>query len=538
MRHLASILSLWTLGCKPVPDPPPGVLPSADSGEPATCEAHRLVLSQSFDDTTLPTRASPSKSWPGVAVGDFDGDDWPDVLMAYGGGSTLMRNDGTGRLIQDDAATADGEPLPRARSVAAADIDGDGDLDAFLGLYESGREQLVLRNDGTGHFTREPIAGSTAIPWGASFADLDGDGRIDLYIATYDAPHDAETIMAGEAEGSGHAVYTQRADGSFQALPGAIPDAVQAGLSLQGALVDYDLDGDLDLYMTNDFGPFVLPNKMLENDGTGHFSVVDDCYCDLAMYAMGTGVGDPDNDGDPDLFISNVGSPVYLENQGDGTFADATRASGGYIEPTPENMTSWATTFFDADQDGCEDVLVVYGRLNSEGQLILDHESDGAWSEAEDQPDVLLRGDCAGGFTRAPAEDFADPGRARAMAIGDLDRDGRPDVITAGKHYLNVWLAEGGCAPGLRITLDAGPGNRQGFGAKVEVLGAEGTQTRWMRTDTTASSSEAALYVGLGTASHARSVVVTWPDGTREQVDDVPAGTPLHIEQGVGVVAR
>ncbi len=464
-----------------------------------------------------------------MAVGDFDGDDWPDIFLAYGGGSTLLRNDGAGRFEMADDGSVDGQPIPRARAVAATDVDGDGDLDAFLGLYETNTEQLLLRNDGNGHFTSERIAGSNAIPWSATFADFDSDGRVDLYIATYDAPHDATVIMSGEQAGRGHAVYLQSEPGAFERADGAIPDAVQPGLSLQGALIDYDLDGDLDLYQTNDFGPFVLPNQLLENDGTGYFQVVDDCFCDLPMYAMGTGVGDPDNDGDPDLFISNVGSPVFLQNLGDGSFADSTRANGSYIEPTPQNMTSWATTFLDANQDGCEDILVVYGRLNSEAAYILEYESGGAWEDGNEQEDVLLFGDCEGNFERAPADVFSDSGRARAMAVGDLNRDGRPDVVIAGKHFVNIWLGDGGCEPGLTVTLDAGGRNRQGLGSCVEVEVDGRIQTRWMRTDTTASSSEAALFFGLGTGSSIDTLTVTWPDGGVTVLEDVEAGAPLHV---------
>lgn len=515
-------LSLFACGT----DEPPESLP------PVTweaCEDHRLVQTQSFDQDALPDRSSPSKGWPGLAVGDFTGDGVPDVLMAYGGGSALFRGDGTGQLRDDPDVTLDGEPLPRARAVAAADLDSDGDLDAVLSPYDSGDLQILMFNDGQGRFTSRALPESGFITWTTSFGDLDGDGRLDLYLATYDAPHEAEIIMSGEATGTGHAVYLQQPDGSFERQPDALPASVDPAVSLLGQLVDVDADGDLDVYMTNDFGPFVLPNQLLLNDGQGHFTLAPDCDCDVSMYSMGTAVGDPDSDGDPDLYISNVGSPRLLTNLGDGTFYDSTATSGAGIDPAPDNMTSWGTAFFDADQDGCQDLMIIYGGLSSDGQLVMDYESGGEWREEPGQRDALLLGDCQGGFERAPDETFSDDERARAMAVGDLDQDGRPDVVIAGKHFLHVWLTEGGCSPGLTLRLDAGDGNRNGVGARVAVDLGEHTQTQWLMPANTAASSEPALFFGFGGRSRADHVTITWPDGAVDVLDDVAAGTRLAL---------
>jgi hypothetical protein len=94
---------------------------------------------------------------------------------------------------------------------------------------------------------------------------------------------------------------------------------------------------------------------------------------------------------------------------------------------------------------------------------------------------------------------------------------------------VNIWLGDGGCEPGLTVTLDAGGRNRQGLGSCVEVEVDGRIQTRWMRTDTTASSSEAALFFGLGTDSSIDTLTVTWPDGGVTVLEDVEAGAPLHV---------
>ncbi|MFT5684713.1 MAG: hypothetical protein ACI8RZ_005657 [Myxococcota bacterium] len=515
------------VGCQETPNTGTTVATTPVTWE--TCDDFQMTLSQEWDNDTLPQRSSAEQSWPGQALGDFNGDGSADVLMAYGGGSSLFLGDGTGTLTIWEEATLDGAPLPRARAVAAADIDSDGDLDAFLGLYDEDTNQIFMINDGTGHFTSRTIEGSAHVPWGGSFGDLNGDGLLDLYIATYTTAHTAAPIMAGEVFGTGHGVYFQQTDGTFRREDSALPAEVDVAVSLQGALIDADLDGDLDVYMTNDFGPFLLPNRLLLNDGTGHFTVDASCTCDVAMYAMGAAVGDGNDDGAPDLFVSNIGSPKYLMNLGDGSFADATLSNGSFIAPTPENMTSWGTTFLDANLDSCMDIIVVYGRLNSDGALVMDYESGGEWTEGDEQGDLLLLGDCAGGFSRAAEDVFHNPLRSRAVAIGDLNADGRPDVIVSGKHFLNVWLGEGGCAPGLTVALDSGPGNRHGIGASVAVDLGERAVTQWMLPDTTASSSQHTLYFGFGGRSHADSVTVTWPDGATEVFETVEPGTVLNL---------
>ena len=546
-KHIILLSILVSLGCtsEQPPEPPPlavqetNAQPEVPEILPITlgeeivqesCPDHQMVLSQEFSSELLPTRDSPERGSPGVAAGDFTGDGWPDVFLAYGGGSVLFVNDGNGRLVEDEGATLDGQPLPPGRAASAADIDGDGDLDVFLGLEDSTREQILLRNQGNGQFSRIVLEGSDALPWGASFADLNADGRVDIYVATHTAAHDYDSVFNEEAVGYGHGVYMQAENGRFVKNEDALPMSSLDSLSYQGALIDADGDGDMDIYLANDFGPWVEPNKLLENDGTGHFTEAESCHCDLAMFAMGAAVGDPDNDGDPDMYLSNVGSPVYLENMGDGSFVDATHASGSWLEPTPDQMTSWATLFVDVDQDTCEDLFIVYGSTGADESFLAAVGEDD-WTEEKKQTDVLLRGDCTGHFKRAPEHEFADRTRARAAATADLNRDGRPDLITAGKHFMNVWLGQGGCESSLRIRLKGPAGNRLGLGAKVEVTTSNRTQTRWMTIDSTASSSEPVLLVGLGQADYADTVTVTWPNGSVQTFSDVSKDEELVVSR-------
>lgn len=497
--------------------------PGGPADPDAACDGPvSFAVTQAWEKEDLPNRDPQQRVAPGVAIGDLDGDGAPDLWMAYEGGSMVLMNDGAGRFSEADALL-DGAALPSAGSVALADLDGDGDLDAWLGR-RSGAD-LLAYNDGELRFHAVETEDSTYAPWTGSFGDLDLDGDLDLVVGTFAAAFDPYAIVQGGVTGAGMAVHLQASDGTFHKRHDALPEEALTSLNLQPTLIDADEDGDLDLYLANDFGPYVLPNRLLLNDGTGRFARAPDCGCEVSMFAMGAGGGDANGDGLPDLFISNVGQPVLLLGAGDGTFYDATLASGAAIPPTESNMTSWGTAFADLTLDGCEDMVIGYGRLGDDFDVSSLATADASWVDGDVQNAVLLQGDCAGGFERWDEAGFTEPSRSRALAIGDLDRDGRPDIVTVGKHFLHVWLAEGGC-PALRVTLDAGPGNRQGIGARVRAWSGDSVQTRWMLPATTASSSLAELY--FSSPAPFDRIEVTWPGGVTTVAEHVPEHGDWH----------
>ena len=119
-----------------------------------------------------------------------------------------------------------------------------------------------------------------------------------------------------------------------------------------------------------------------------------------------------------------------------------------------------------------------------------------------------------------------DPSRTRAVAVGDLDQDGRPDLVTAGKYFLRTWHTDGGCEPGIQVRLDGGGRNHAGIGARVTLEADGRTFTKWMLPSTTGSASATELYFGL--PGDSGDLTVTWPDGEETVVRDVPRG-PVEI---------
>ena len=493
-----------------------------------TCEAPRITLQDEFTEEELPTTFDAAHTLQGIGVGDLDGDGWLDVLMAYGGGAVGLRNDGTGTLVLDPTIDADGAPLPSAQAVALADLDGDGDLDAYLGR-DRGYFGTILTNDGTGHFTSQELPNSAQAAMTGAFADFDGDLDLDLYVGATVTDSDGQAIVDGlVTAGDGDRLFIRGDDGLYVDETAArIPADSSWGWTFQGSPLDYDDDGDLDLYLAHDWGAYILPNRLLKNDGTGHFTRVEDCFCELVMYAMSAAVGDADYDGRPDLYLTDIGGPNLLLNGGDGTFIDATVPLGADVPATESSLTSWGSTFVDLDQDSWTDIAMVFGQLG-QPELVGEVAGTEGMVDGATQVDVMLMGDSSGGFEK-PDLGWADGGRKRAVAVGDLDRDGDPDLLTAGKYFLRQWRTDGGCGAGVRVVLTGRGGNQQAIGARVQADIGDRTITQWALPSTTGSSNAPELYFGVGTAHQIDRIRVTWPDGSTGEAGRSEPGQTVQL---------
>lgn len=458
---------------------------------------------------------------PGVALGDLDGDGWLDALLAYGGGSMGFRNDGAGNLVMEPGFTMDGGPLPSAEAVSLADLDGDGDLDGALGCW--GRQDVIIWNDGQGHFTSASLAGSEGATFSNAFADIDQDGDLDLLIAAGSATLSEEEILAGGETGDPNLVYRNE-NGQFVQIVDALPTVGINGITFQLAPFDADGDGDIDLYSANDAGPYVEHNHLLLNDGTGHFVDAPDSGANLIMFAMGVAVGDANQDELPDIYLSNVGPPRLLLNLGEGQFAEASEATGSAIPPNPDSLISWGTAFVDLDADRDQDLVVTFGRGGDQAKL---NAVDPSYTQSEEQPNQILASNGESYFERAAVPSFMDPGPTRAVAIGDLDQDGRPDMVTAGKHFMRQWHTSGGFEPGITLVLHGKTENPHAIGARIEVVVDGVARSLWAWPGTTGSSSAFEWYIGLGNQTQAESLRVIWPDGSESLQNNVAAG---HVE--------
>ena len=443
----------------------------------------------------------------GQAWGDYDRDGCPDLYVTDTlGPNSLWSNecDGTFTLSTLNATVA----LPAARNGGAvfADYDNDGWLDLYV--TADGANTLFHNEAGAGFTDVSAAAGVDDAGQGesAAWADYDGDGLLDLFIANYAEP---DTLLHNEGGGA----FTDVS--SLISQPGAGKPAFAC------TFLDYDNDGDPDIYSVNDrlFG-----NSLWRNDGPGCGGW---CFTDVSassgalrpVYGMGIAVGDYDNDGDLDLYFSSIDEMVLLENQtmqGSPTFLDVTDAAGVNIPAT----AGWGTFFFDFDNDGWQDLyLATMPTAAPEWTNRLFRNLGGARGQVtfEDVSDV----------SGASAE-----GATLGVATGDFDVDGRVDMVIArydDGYYL--FHNETDAPSSLTVTLEGrGPMNRDAIGARVHLATVAGpAQVKELKTGSSlGAGNEVVLHFGLND-SPISSMSVVWPDGLVQVVDPPPAGPRVHL---------
>ncbi len=488
-------------------------------GQPVSLEDGGHWLQEDlYGDTELVDL--PNEQGPGVVLGDLDGDGWLDAVLAVGAERSItFRNDGAGALEVTDAFTVDGGPFPLASSIAAGDIDGDGDLDLVLSRAR-GLDDLLLFNEGDGTFTSRPLQDSQGESVTPTLFDLDNDGDLDLFVAGFTQWLDPHEVQIGNQVGDGLKLYRWTGDAFVDATDLLDPESLTA-LTYHGNVIDFDVDGDLDLYLGNDYGRYVVTSDMYTNSG-GRFSRAG-CACDLPGTIMGVTPGDPDGDGLPDLYITDWDRNLLLSNLGDGSFLN-TALSAGADPESPDSVVGWASSFVDIDGDGDQDLATVYG------PVIVGEDGVGGGGVPAEQPDALLLNDGDGSFIDASeALGFQDRGIGRSIAVGDLDRDGKPDLVVGGRVFMRAYYSRGGCPAGLTLSLDDRAGGRSGLGAHVVATVGERSQHYWLTPSTSFGSSAPELYIGLGDAPVADSLHITWTDGATATLSDVAAGSRIAL---------
>ncbi|HWY21168.1 MAG TPA: CRTAC1 family protein [Candidatus Acidoferrum sp.] len=499
----------------------------------------------------------------GVAIFDYDNDGWPDIFLVNGTrleglpsgpgpSSHLYRNnhDGTFTDVTTKAGlTATGW----GQGVCVGDYDNDGWEDLYVTYY--GKNRLYHNDHGV--FTevaeKAGVAGSGKA-WGSgcAFVDYDRDGKLDLVVANYvdfdlsSAPKPGQLatcvwkgvpVMCGPRglPGAKNILYHNKGDGTFEDVTSkAHIDRTDGHYALSVSTLDFDEDGWPDIYVACDSTPSILYRN--NHDGT---------FTDVAVTAgaafnedgreqagMGSSIADYDGDGHLDIFKTNFSddTSTLYRNNGDGTFTDATSAAGLGLYT---QYLGWGTMFFDFDNDGWPDLILVNGHVYPE----VDSQHLGSFYK---EPRILYHNNGDGTFSDISASagsGITTAASSRGLAVGDLWNDGRMSAVVSNMNAVPSLLVNQIRTPNhwIAIRTVGTKSNRDGIGARILLKAGSRILVDEVRSGSSyVSNNDMRVHFGLGAATKIEWIEIHWPSGLTERFAGLAVDAVQTVKEGSG----
>ncbi len=484
---------------------------------PGARDANPYVLHEPGGDwATQPFNPGSTSLFVGgsLTIADFNGDGHLDMMMTDRNTDFTLYEGGPGLTYTNRTAWLPAMP-ERTTGVTAVDLEGDGDLDVVVSVFRD--RNVILINDGTGHFTNEAAAfGLEGDPemrtMSSSWFDLDNDGDLDGLFGGYGDIGGSGGLPDGDPS---MLVYRQD-DGSYlDIVPGLTdPNPLRGGHTFGGAFTDADGDGWQDLYMINDFG-WRFPSLLMRNDA-GALTWDETTGAQQARENMGLGVGDVNGDGIPDFLVAAWDVLGLFESVSTGLWINRAETRGITQDHTRGQRVAWGAELIDVDNDTDLDAAVAFGYLKVSSNNV----------NPKDQPDALYLQGANGSFTDvAPAWGIDDILRARGFLFVDLDRDGWLDLIKRDlRGPTRIYKASCGSEAWLGIDVRQPGENPFGIGTHITVEVGNKTLVREIRAGGTsyASGGPPEVHFGLGDSNLADRVIIRWPDGHVDERVDVP----------------
>ena len=549
-----ALLAWIALALIPAPTPAAEKQP-AESGPPSPIRFRNVAASAGIgfvlDNSPTPNKYMIESVPGGVAAFDYNGDGLTDIYLTNGAAipsfekddpkyfNRLYRNEGGMKFtdVTEEARVA-GEGY--SMGVAAADYDNDGDVDLFVaGLNRN----TLFQNDGKGHFDDVTEgAGLESKVWSVAggWFDYDSDGWLDLFVVNYLkwAPEldrfcgdrsSGLRIYCSPAyfDGLPNSLYRNRGDGTFEDVSKESGVGAHVGKGMSVAFADYDGDGFLDAFATND----TQPNFLFHNLGDGTFEEtallagVAFNSDGKAISSMGVDFRDYDNDGRPDVNVTALTGQTFplFRNRGKGNFQDASNASE--VARLTVKRSGWSNAFADFNNDGWKDLFTANSHVNDQ----IEHFEPATYK----QTNSILVNLGNGKFRDVSSEagtDFQQPRAHRGAAFADFNQDGLLDaVVSSLGQPAELWE---NVSPGnnawITIQLVGTKSNRGGIGARVLL----GNQANHMTSAVGyASSSHRGVHFGLGKTENIDFVKIEWPSGTVQNLATVEANQVIEVRE-------
>jgi hypothetical protein len=513
----------------------------------------------SIDSSPTPNKNQIETMVAGVALIDYDGDGYQDIFFANGAAIPSLKKDGPqykNRLFHNNGNGTFTDVTNKAgvggdgydMGAAVGDFDNDGHPD----LYVMGvTKNHLFHNNGDGTFAdvtdKAGVGGGVydgKKMWSvaAAWVDYNNDGLLDLFVSNYvrwEVNKDPQCIIANLRNYCSpllyqplpNTLYRNNGDGTFTDVSAETGIAQHLGRGMGVAIADYDGDGFMDIFVANDDSP----NLLFHNIGGKRFEEV--AVASWVAYnpagrtisGMGADFRDVNNDGHPDIWFTALPTelfPLFL-NRGRGEFDDATESSG--LAWATQGMAGWSNAILDLDNDGWKDLFVA--RSNVLDPIV-------ASARSYKEPNAVFRNLGNEKFQDVSATAgaaFQSPALHRGSAIGDLDNDGRMDVVVSvlnghAKIFHNTTKTSNHW---MLLQLHGTVSNRMGIGAQIKLTTSDGAQQFNQVTTSVgyASSSDSRVHFGLGSSKMAKSIEIAWPSGIRQTLPDVEGDRVIQIEE-------